>query len=141
MNTSVVSHSRIVAGVFLVMFVVIVFALAQQIISPPPATKSIRSETPLSVDTHTVAYSPASQSNSTSDPVIAAVGDMVPGTATHCSATTCKQMLVSQLILSMNPMYFFALGDTQYEKGEYSDFLKSMPCGLRINCSENLFSN
>lgn len=58
--------------------------------------------------------------------VIAAVGDMVHGKANTCStsanATNCREKSVSDLILSINPSYFLALGDVQYEMGEIDDF-------------------
>ena len=124
MNTSAVSRTRIVAGIFLVAFIVVLFVFIRSKTITPNATKQIRSAAnPRTEDVQTVSNSVSVDSSNTSDPVIAAVGDMVPGTETHCSPTNCKQMIVSQLILAMKPMYFFALGDTQYEKGEYSDFL------------------
>ena len=57
-----------------------------------------------------------------SDPVIFAVGDMVPGVVTSCGSSNCKQLEVSQLIADASPAAFLALGDTQYEEGALSDF-------------------
>lgn len=54
---------------------------------------------------------------------IYAVGDMVPGAATQCGSSNCKQMQVSQLVLDSSPAAFLALGDVQYEEGSSTDFL------------------
>jgi hypothetical protein len=50
------------------------------------------------------------------DPVIAAAGDVA------CSG--CRHMETSNLLLQINPNAVFALGDLQYEYGEYENFLR-----------------
>ena len=55
------------------------------------------------------------------DSVIAAAGDMVADLAKTPSS---KHKEVSDLIFQMNPTAVFALGDVQYESGEYSNFIK-----------------
>jgi hypothetical protein len=57
----------------------------------------------------------------TSDPVIAAVGDIACGRAS--TSASCQQMAVSDLIINtVNPTAVLALGDLQYEYGEYADY-------------------
>ncbi len=53
--------------------------------------------------------------------VIAAAGDIVCGADTPPSP--CKQMETSDLLLEINPSVVLALGDTQYEAGQYSNFV------------------
>jgi hypothetical protein len=55
------------------------------------------------------------------DPTIAAAGDIACGSTS--TATACKQMATSDLILGANPAAVLALGDTQYESGVYADYL------------------
>lgn len=56
---------------------------------------------------------------------VVAVGDIAcpPGAAT--TATTCKEGATAKLAASLNPDAVFALGDTQYDKGTYSEFTGS----------------
>lgn len=56
---------------------------------------------------------------------VVAVGDIAcpPGAAT--TATTCKEGATAKLAASLNPQAVFALGDTQYYKGTYSEFTGS----------------
>jgi hypothetical protein len=51
--------------------------------------------------------------------IVAAVGDMACSTI---KKKNCADMEVSDMILDWNPLAFFALGDTQYEHGEYIEF-------------------
>lgn len=56
------------------------------------------------------------------DPVVVAVGDLVCG---HESRhLPCQQMATSDLALRLRPDAVVIAGDTQYEKGEYPDFLR-----------------
>lgn len=57
------------------------------------------------------------------DPAIAAAGDIACGSATPGSAP-CRQMETSELLAEIRPSAVLALGDTQYEFGEYQDFLR-----------------
>ncbi len=124
MRGSLRSSLGVTFGILLVLAVVIIVGI---FVRRTPPTSLQRQPSPttsvLAVSSQSITNVPSTQNASAIDPVIAAVGDMVPGAATHCSPATCKQLQVSQLILDMHPTYFFALGDTQYEHGEYSDFL------------------
>jgi len=119
LKISFVSRAGILVGILSLLATAGIIILLGRRAVPASTQKSPIS----SADLQLIADTPFAKTDGTDDPVIAAVGDMVPGTATHCSPSSCKQMQVSQLILDMHPMYFFALGDTQYENGEYSDFL------------------
>jgi hypothetical protein len=57
------------------------------------------------------------------DPAIVAVGDISCGSASPRTAS-CKQFETSELLLEIRPSAFLALGDLQYEFGEYQDFLR-----------------
>jgi hypothetical protein len=57
------------------------------------------------------------------DPAIAAVGDISCGSASPRTAS-CKQVETSELLLAIRPSAVLALGDLQYEFGEYQDFLR-----------------
>lgn len=84
--------------------------------TPTPTPSSVPTPTPTTSLTPTPTSSPQP-----GDVIIAAVGDMVCGAGSTGAA--CKQMEVSNLILAMNPQAFLALGDVQYESGEYNDFI------------------
>ena len=62
---------------------------------------------------------------SATDPVIIAAGDMVCGAENYPvgSSNRCKQMETSNLVLAQNPDAVLVLGDTQYEKGQYQNYL------------------
>lgn len=55
------------------------------------------------------------------DPVIVAVGDIACGA--ESGSAQCKQMQTSDLALQINPNAVLTLGDTQYEFGQYSNFI------------------
>ena len=57
-------------------------------------------------------------------PVLAAAGDIACDPAST-STSGCKQKETSDLLLSIDPAAVLALGDTQYEKGEYANYLES----------------
>lgn len=59
------------------------------------------------------------------DPVIAAVGDMACPPNGKVTATTCQQNAVGDLVRDNNPDRFLAMGDTQYNKGELSNYQAS----------------
>jgi hypothetical protein len=82
---------------------------------PPLETSQASSPTP----TFTPTPTPITNQSIT----VAAVGDMVPGKDTICSVAGCKQKEVSDVIISMKPDAYLALGDVQYEGGAYNDFL------------------
>ncbi|MBI2056073.1 MAG: metallophosphoesterase, partial [Candidatus Sungbacteria bacterium] len=68
---------------------------------------------------------PVSQKTTSSVTIIAA-GDMVCGAENAAGAATgraCKQMETSDLVLAQNPDAVLVLGDTQYEKGQYQNYL------------------
>ena len=52
---------------------------------------------------------------------VAAAGDIACGVDT--TNASCRAMATSDLLLSLNPDAVLALGDIQYEKGAYTDFL------------------
>jgi calcineurin-like phosphoesterase family protein/Big-like domain-containing protein len=60
---------------------------------------------------------------SATDPTIAAAGDIAckPGANT---TTVCKQGATSDLLLQLGPDAVLALGDTQYDAGEYPNYLQ-----------------
>ena len=119
MNASLVSRARIGTGFLLLLAVALIIIVLVRRTAPAELQATPAS----SLSIQSVSNTTSVQIALGGDPIIAAVGDMVPGTATRCSPNSCKQLEVSQLILDMHPRYFFALGDTQYENGEYSDFL------------------
>ncbi len=55
------------------------------------------------------------------DPVIAGAGDIACGA--NSGSAQCRQMVTSNLLLQIAPTAVLALGDTQYENGEYSNYL------------------
>ncbi len=55
------------------------------------------------------------------DPVVAAVGDIVCGAGSTGAA--CKQQETANVAAAMNPAAVLVLGDTQYESGSYADFM------------------
>jgi calcineurin-like phosphoesterase family protein len=57
-----------------------------------------------------------------SDPVVGAAGDIACGA--NSSSAQCEQVATSDLLLQMAPTAVLALGDVQYENGEYDNFLK-----------------
>lgn len=57
------------------------------------------------------------------DPAIAAAGDIACGSASPSTAP-CKQMETSELLVEIRPSAVLALGDIQYEFGQYQDFLR-----------------
>jgi hypothetical protein len=61
-------------------------------------------------------------SQAAADPTIAAAGDIAcaPGTS---GGTSCRQVATSDLLLQLGPQAVLALGDTQYESGEYPNYL------------------
>jgi hypothetical protein len=61
----------------------------------------------------------------TSDPVIAAAGDIACGTAEHTvqPGVACDQLSTSNLLADSRLMSVLALGDDQYEEGQLSDFM------------------
>ena len=74
--------------------------------------------------------SPAADAASSSDPVIAAVGDLVctrghkEGAERAPEYGRCKYQKVSDLIVNGDYDAFFALGDNQYLRGQYSNFMR-----------------
>ncbi|MEA2429041.1 MAG: hypothetical protein QOF37_2669 [Thermoleophilaceae bacterium] len=56
------------------------------------------------------------------DPVVAGAGDIACGA--NSGSAQCKQMMTSDLLLQIAPTAVLALGDTQYENGEYDNFLR-----------------
>ena len=56
------------------------------------------------------------------DPTVAAAGDIACGAGS--GRASCEQMATSDLLLRLHPTAVLALGDTQYEFGAYSDFLR-----------------
>jgi hypothetical protein len=56
------------------------------------------------------------------DPVVAGAGDIACGS--DSSSAQCKQMLTSDLLLQIAPAAVLALGDTQYELGQYDNYLR-----------------
>ena len=73
--------------------------------------------------TATPSATPSSTPILTTDPVIAAAGDIACPTGSVTSATTCRQNQTSDLL--SNATAVLALGDLQYNSGSYSDFLAS----------------
>jgi hypothetical protein len=76
--------------------------------------------------------SPEAQGGTASDdPVVAAVGDIAcsPGDKDYRNGEgtrgACRQRLTSDLVMKMNPHAVLALGDLQYEKGEFENFMAS----------------
>jgi hypothetical protein len=67
--------------------------------------------------------SPSPSATPDPDPVIAAAGDIACGSATPRSAP-CRHMETSELLIEIRPSAVLALGDDQYEFGEYQDFLR-----------------
>ena len=65
------------------------------------------------------------------DPVIVAVGDIACDPSSKYfnngegTATKCRQMSTSNIAKSINPNVILFLGDIQYEKGTYDNFLQS----------------
>jgi acid phosphatase type 7 len=59
--------------------------------------------------------------------VVVAVGDIACGADSGGAA--CKEMLTSDLAMQMNPAAVLALGDVQYEKGQYQFFLTGKGVG------------
>jgi hypothetical protein len=57
------------------------------------------------------------------DPTIAAAGD-ISCPPTNTSPTQCRQGPTSDLLLQLNPDAVLALGDTQYDAGEYPNYLQ-----------------
>ena len=57
---------------------------------------------------------------SSSDPVVAAAGDIACGTGSQGAA--CLQQSTANLIIQIKPVAVLPLGDDQYEKGALSDF-------------------
>ena len=55
------------------------------------------------------------------DPVIAAAGDIVCGQDSQSSA--CRQIETSDLLVQLDPDAVLALGDMQYELGQYENFV------------------
>jgi hypothetical protein len=76
---------------------------------------------PITVATPTP--SPSATATPDPDPLIAAAGDIACGTDTPRSAP-CRQMETSELLIELRPAAVLALGDIQYEFGQYQDFLR-----------------
>ncbi|MFL5909820.1 MAG: metallophosphoesterase family protein, partial [Gaiellaceae bacterium] len=55
------------------------------------------------------------------DPTLAAAGDIACGA--DSTSASCKAGATSDLILGLNPTAVLPLGDVQYEKGQYDNFL------------------
>ena len=64
-------------------------------------------------------------SAATTDPVIAAAGDIACQPAYAPSATKCQHRATSDLLLAMNPDAVLTLGDNQYETGLLDEFQRS----------------
>lgn len=58
----------------------------------------------------------------TGDPVIAAVGDIVCGTADIGLGYPCKDKETAEVVAQIKPSAVLVLGDNQYESGSLSDF-------------------
>jgi hypothetical protein len=58
----------------------------------------------------------------TTDPLVIAAGDMVCGSTSAPTATTCQDKAASDLALNVGATAVLALGDLQYEKGELAKF-------------------
>jgi hypothetical protein len=56
------------------------------------------------------------------DPVVAGAGDIACGA--DSSSAQCRQMATSDLLLQIAPTAVLALGDVQYELGQYDNFLR-----------------
>ncbi len=70
----------------------------------------------------TVSFTAPTSAPPASDPVVAAVGDMVCAPGASVTPATCSQKAVSDRILAEDPDALLALGDLQYESGTLSDF-------------------
>lgn len=66
---------------------------------------------------------PAPTPTPDADPLLAAAGDIACGGATPAGAG-CKQLETSDLLVEVRPSVVLALGDLQYEYGEYAEFLR-----------------
>jgi hypothetical protein len=67
----------------------------------------------------------AIRTSSTDDPVVVAVGDLACQTLTSGQGTaTCQSGAVADLIRSIDPDRFLALGDLQYNNGKLKEFLR-----------------
>jgi hypothetical protein len=64
--------------------------------------------------------SPAAEARSVT---VAAAGDIACGAAS--ASASCRQMDTAALLADLGPDAILALGDTQYERGAYSDFVTS----------------
>lgn len=85
--------------------------------------KLIPTGTPV-ISPSTVPVNTPTPTVSLNDPVLAAAGDSVCGTADIGQNLPCKDKETAAVIKQINPVSFLALGDEQYESGSYSDFLK-----------------
>src|SRR4051794_31777447 len=64
----------------------------------------------------------------TTDPLVIAAGDMVPGSfcsPTSLTQTTCQDRAASDLALNASAAAVLALGDLQYENGELAKFQRA----------------
>lgn len=57
------------------------------------------------------------------DPIVAAAGDIACGTGTP-RGVPCRQMDTSELLVGIRPSAVLALGDNQYENGEFQDYMR-----------------
>jgi len=95
--------------------------------TPPPfftATPTpFFTATPTTVFTATPFVTPTPTVIPGNDPVIAAAGDIACNTSTTPTSSTCYQSVTADLIEQIDPVAVFALGDTQYNSGEYENYL------------------
>lgn len=89
-------------------------------VPPLPTPTPIVEPTP-TIDPTTPPIEPTPTPVSSSDPIIVAAGDMV---ADLSKTPGSKHVAVSDLIISINPAAVLALGDVQYENGEYTNFTR-----------------
>lgn len=70
---------------------------------------------------------PAQQAELAATPVaiVVAAGDIACPPGKPVTRTTCRQAATANLVRSLKPQKVIALGDLQYEKGSYADFLGS----------------
>jgi hypothetical protein len=66
---------------------------------------------------------PATSGSTPESVVIAAAGDVACGL--ESGQASCRQLETSEVLLKIDPAVVLALGDLQYERGAYADFLQS----------------
>lgn len=77
-------------------------------------------DTPLPTSTPTPTATPIPTLAPGVEPVAAAAGDIV---CDPIVGGSCKHIATSDLVLQINPNAVFALGDNQYESGQYTNFI------------------